>query len=183
MARKAAATKASQPTPPGTRIASTPHAMDIGATGYPPAALPGVNPNPPAAHMPQGPAVTHISDPSAWPSTGPMLGGLPPGAPASGGIPLFGNSHAFQPVDYPGLAYPPDTADATAGTVDWDDPEHSGSTVMDSSRVQTPAQNPTAQIAPSGAVTLPSGSVPQATAMEPAGEVPFRPEGTTETGR
>jgi len=157
------ATKAS-PVPPGTHASSVPSAGPIGPTGYPP-----TNYAEPAAAMPAGPEVTHISLPSAWPTTAPVLGGI--SASAGPVAPLFGNAEMHPgvlPDDDP--PYPPDTREGAP-------------TPMSNLPFQNAPMVPSAQLAPAGQVTLPSGGVPMATTSEPAGEVPFRPADTTEQGR
>ncbi len=162
------ATKAYSPVASGAHASSVPSAAPIGPAGYPPASVPGVNPNPPAVHMPTGAAVTNPNLPSAWPTTPPVLGGVP--TSASPANPLFGNAEMHPgtlPNDDP--PYPPDN--------------QSNPTPMSNLPFQGPTAAPQAQLAPAGRVTLPSGNIPEATAMEPAGEVPFRPDNTTEQGR
>lgn len=138
---------------PATKAVSRPTNVVNPAAGHPPANYPA-----PAAYMPTGPDVTHISLPSTWPTTPPVLGGVPMDAPPSG-------------TDSPPTPDIPDSLDISNPLPDTNLPVNLG--------VPSTQAGP----GPAGSVTLPSGGVPQATAMEPAGEVPFRPTDTTEQGR
>ncbi len=112
-----------------------------------------VPPNTPNQPSPTGADVTNPNDPAGWPSTGPVLGGVAPGAPPTG-------------VDSEPSPDLPESTTTMSRLGDLPTPASLGTLA------------PAGQVAPpDSSVQLPSGQRPQATTSEMGGVAPFTPPG------